>query len=563
MAKSPILVVVKCSAALAGILLHYTATAQTVAPSQVTPRLSPPVRLPEAPEIEPLPSDKLDPAIPQNDSLVTVGDVSVGFAGQYLSSNIKDFVDALRRKRVSLQQIIEAADALERQFHAQGYILTRVVFPPQTFVDDGTLRVEIIDGYIERIDSTPLAPGLAAIVEPRLKALLRKPGLRLADIERALLVANELPGARVRSALSQGRETGGVLLTVESDYRHTSVGAQIDNYLPSALGGWQFAANIVQNNLLGIGDSLYARVGGDLNFNQIRGKRPSFGYLGGGLSVPVGTAGSSLAVDAIVSKSSTAARGGVPAVDGRLTQAGVRFNVLPVLNRRERLGIAIGIETIRQSLEAADFGVELTRDDYRIARVSVLADRTVGNGRLAVNARFSAGLGGRVENMGDPSSPGLSRQGASPDFAKLDFDALFQIPTRSLRFDLTLRGQTGFGKAMLLSEQFSLDGRNAISTPVSGTFLVDSGQTARIEAIATRAFKLVPGFEPYLFVAQGYGTRARQTAVESDSVLVGATGVGARLNIGRIQLGAEFGNQVAREFGTEWSQHARLTVGIR
>ena len=144
MAKLPSLVVLKCSAAILGILLHCTVAAQTVAPSQVTPRSSPPVRLPEAPEIDQMQSDKLDPAIPQNDSLVTVGDVSVGFAGQYLSLHIKDFVDTLRGKRVSLQKIIEAADALERQFHAEGYILTRVVFPPQTFVDDGTLRVEII-----------------------------------------------------------------------------------------------------------------------------------------------------------------------------------------------------------------------------------------------------------------------------------------------------------------------------------------------------------------------------------------------------------------------------------
>lgn len=543
--------------------VNQAALAQTVAPSQVTPEVAPKSRLPEQPVIEQLQNNASANFVIENDSHLTVAEVSVRYEDQRASDDVRDFVANLRGQRVTLQQIMAAANGLERRFHAQGYILRRVVFPPQTFEDGGTLKVEVIDGFIERIDSSALGSGLAAVVEPRLKRLLRKPGLRLADIERALMIANEIPGVNLRSALSQGVDTGGVLLTVESDFTRTSASVQADNYLPASLAHWQFGATVTQNNTLGMGDAIYVRAGSDGNFSAIRDRLPRFGYLGAGVSLPLDTDGSYLAFDAIVSRSSTAARAGAPAIDGRLTQTSLRLNILPVLNRKERLGVEVALETVRQSLEAADFGVQLTRDAYRIARLSVLSDRVIGASRLALNAQFSAGLGGRLDNGLDPSSAGLSRQGASPNFAKLSADGLVQVPLNVFRFDLAVRGQTSFGNPVLLSEQFSLDGLNAISTPVSGRFLVDSGQTSRIEALAPGVIKALPGLEPYFFAAQGYGARMLPTVVESRSVLAGAFGVGARVRLGRVQLGVELGNQVAREFDTSWSEHARLTLSIR
>lgn len=550
-------------ATLCSMMVCPPAIAQTVAPSQVTPELAPPARPPESPVIEQRQNDQAVNVDADSETPVTVGEVSVKFDGPHFSENVRELIDELRGKQVSLRQIIAAANDMERKFHAKGYVLARVVFPPQTFEDGGTLQLNVIDGYLERIDATSIAPRLAAVIEPRLKKLLRKPGLRLAEIERALMVANEVPGVRLRSALSQGEETGGVLLTIESDFVKALAGAQINNFLPEALGSWQFGANLAYHNVLGLGDSVYARIGGDANLNTFRDRRPGFGYVGGGLSLPVDTQGSSVAFDAIVSRSSTEARLGVPAIDGRLTQTSLRLNVLPVLNRSARVGIEVALETIRQSLEAADFGIALTRDDYRSARLSLLLDKGIGFGRLAANVQFSAGLGGRLANAADPTSPGLSRQGASPNFAKLGGDSLLQIPLRSVRLDLTLRGQTGFGEPLLLSEQFSLDSPNAISTPVSGRFLVDSGQTSRIEVVAPRAVAAFPNLEPYVFAAQGYGTRVLPTAVESRSVYAGAVGIGARLTAGRFQFGIELGSQVAREFVTNWSEHARLTVSIR
>jgi hemolysin activation/secretion protein len=547
---------------LSVLMWSQTVCAQTVAPSQVTPELSPENRPAEQPIIEQsLTSDVVNFDV-QDDTLLTVADVAVRFDGEQTPAEIEAFAAQLRGQRLSLRQIIAAARDLERAFHEQGYILRRVVFPPQTFTDGGTLQVEVIDGYIERIDTAALSPRVAAIIERRIGKLLRTPGLRLTDIERALLIANELPGMRLRSALSQGEETGGVLLTVESDFAATSASFQINNYLPASLGDWQFGATLARNNTLGIGESIYVRIGGDANRNLTRDRRPGFGFVGGGVQLPIDNDGKSIAFDGIVSRSSTQASVGVPAIDGRLTQGSVRINVLPVLNRRARVGFEVALESITQSLEAADFDVELTRDDYRAARLGVITDRAIGSSRVLFNAQLSAGVGGRSASP-DPTSVGLSRQGASPSFAKLSADALLQVPVGALRFDLTMRGQTGFGDPMLLSEQFSLDAPNAISTPVSGRFLVDSGQTSRLELVAPGVIKPIPRLHPYLFAAQGYGTRALPTAVESRSVFAGAFGLGARLGVGPIELDFEVGSQVAREFVTDWSEHARLTLRIR
>ncbi|KQP30482.1 hypothetical protein ASF49_13280 [Methylobacterium sp. Leaf104] len=80
----------------------------------------------------------------------------------------------------------------------------RVVLPAQRLTDGGTVRFLVIDGQIERIDTTAL-PGeirdrIAAVLAP----LAGRPGLTLAEIERRVLLAGDTPGTVLRSTLAAG-----------------------------------------------------------------------------------------------------------------------------------------------------------------------------------------------------------------------------------------------------------------------------------------------------------------------------------------------------------------------
>jgi hemolysin activation/secretion protein len=115
------------------------------------------------------------------------------------------------------------------------------------------------------------------------------------------------------------------------------------------------------------------------------------------------------------------------------------------------------------------------------------------------------------------------------------------------------RAQTSFGKPLLVSEQFSLDGPLAVSAYPTGTLNVDEGGTVRIEL--SRPFALLGAsapliLSPYGFSSFGVGRLAEPTFVELASVRAGAIGAGVRSSIdipGGYQ-GIALGLEVARQF---------------
>jgi hemolysin activation/secretion protein len=138
-------------------------------------------------------------------------------------------------RRVPASEIFLAAQELEAAYARAGFVLVRIVLPAQTLVDGGRLRLVIVDGFIERADvkGVPdlVRTRIAAVIEP----LIGKKGLRLAEIERRLLIAGDTPGVALRSTLAPGSSPGGTVLVVEAKHKPLSVYTGIDNTLSSSL----------------------------------------------------------------------------------------------------------------------------------------------------------------------------------------------------------------------------------------------------------------------------------------------------------------------------------------
>jgi len=106
---------------------------------------------------------------------------------------------------------------------------------------------------------------------------------------------------------------------------------------------------------------------------------------------------------------------------------------------------------------------------------------------------------------------------------------------------------------MLLSEQFALDGTEAISAYPAGTFNVDQGATLRGELVrpfAARFDGVGATVSPYLFGSVGRGWLFDVTAVEQSTINVGALGFGARstVDVAAGSPGLSFGLELARQF---------------
>ncbi len=131
--------------------------------------------------------------------------------------------DPLVGQVVTAAQVFEAARAVNQLYADTGLVLVRVTVPPQNVVNGGTLRLLVINGMIERIDTSKVPEVVRARVDRMLAPLIGEAGLRLPVIERRLLLAGDMPGIALRSTLVPGETVGGAVLVVEG--RQPSQGA--------------------------------------------------------------------------------------------------------------------------------------------------------------------------------------------------------------------------------------------------------------------------------------------------------------------------------------------------
>ena len=111
----------------------------------------------------------------------------------------------------------------------------------------------------------------------------------------------------------------------------------------------------------------------------------------------------------------------------------------------------------------------------------------------------------------------------------------------------------------MLSEQFSLDGADALSSFASGTFSVDQGVSLRSELARPLTLQLIDDLmspvrlHPYLYGAYGHGEIVNPTAAQKGAIDAGSAGLGMRSSAGTTVAGVPLGSALAVEMGRQFS----------
>lgn len=529
--------------------------AQIISPSQVTP-----------PSLRPDDSVDASVSLPESQSLdapagaetiqATISSVAIAGGFREMASAEARVAAALIGRDVTVADIYRVANELEQSYAAAGYVLARVVVAPQQLAKGGVLKLVVVDGYIEAIDTEALPKQARKVVAARLAGLIGQRQLRLAEIERRLLIAATVPGLRLRSTLVRGADQGGTKLVIDGSHQPVSGSFGTDNRLPDALGGWQFNAAVSLNSPFGFGEQIYglAATGYDLG-HAFDGRSP-IEIFGGGVVLPLGTDGFTLNPEYTHSRTRPKPAAGAPQSEGAFVRFALRARYPLILNRLQSLMLQASIEHVIEHLTATGFDTDLSRDRYGAARFEGNWSARLPRGQmLEMNAAYSHGLGGRSEADAALSGIPLSRQFATPKFDKLNLSLRLLQPLPRA-FDLTLiaRAQTSFHKALLRSEQFSLDGLDAVSSTSAGSFSTDEGVTLRSEL--SRRIELAAGqnnlaLTPYIFAAAGRGYVRKPTAVEARSIDAASLGLGLRGGsdrTGPFAVGSYFALEAARQF---------------
>lgn len=513
-------------------------TQNAPAPSQVAPPVVPPAPNPGRIALPQVPAGA---TVPEQARRLRFRLIGFTIEGEFpeLVAEREAIATPLVGKQITVAQLFEFADQLQRVYIRAGYPLVRVFIQPQEFAGASRIKLRVIDGFIERTDfealPAPARQRVAAVLAP----LLRKPRLTQAELERSLLIAGETPGVTLNAVFGAGKEIGGSVLVLTGRYRPISASLYTDNALPNTFGTGQLVATASLNTLLGLGEQLTLSVAGlpDRDFTT---GFPTRRYLSGSFVIPLGIDGWKFEVGATNGVTTPRVSANV-ASQGLLSQGRARLSY-DILKRRDyELMLNTRFDATDEELDTLVLtpAVPLSIDRLRILRGGfdgIWRIRSTGTS-ISYGGTFSRGLdqfGARTAADANPLLP-LSRQGADAVFSKLD--GRTEV-TQVLPYDFVASfgafGQTSFNTPLLTSEQFDLVGARMLSGFTSGALSGDSAWAVRGELQHPFSFPIASGgitLTPYSFAAAGERILHNPTVLEIGSVHAVNYGVGLRTSL--------------------------------
>ena len=203
-------------------------------PGQVQKRIVPP----PAPE-PPLPALRLPAPIaaplaaPQR--FVLAG-VTIEGATVFDAAALAPVYEEFLAREIGTGEIERILQRITDKYRDAGYFLSRAIALPQA-LDQGVLHVSVIEGYVRRVAFRDARPGDDERLARYFAEAVESRPARLAPVERALLLAEDLPGIHLRPSLVAVDEPAGVYdLVIAVDYAAFSGFGLLDNRGTESLG---------------------------------------------------------------------------------------------------------------------------------------------------------------------------------------------------------------------------------------------------------------------------------------------------------------------------------------
>lgn len=231
----------------AGRLLQETRPATVPSPPAAAPRLldtpvRPTVTMPEGLTVTP-------------SAFRITGAVSI--PAEELQSLVKPWVG----RSLDLRGLNEAAGAITRRYQSAGHFLSYAYLPAQR-VADGVIEIAVLEG---RIDAVQVANAQDVrlrdeVVQAHVDGLADRTPLVQDDVERKLLLLNDLPGVTARAAFTPGASTGtaDMVVTVAED-EPLELRFDVNNHGARSTGQTRLGATLALRDLFGFGDVTTAR----------------------------------------------------------------------------------------------------------------------------------------------------------------------------------------------------------------------------------------------------------------------------------------------------------------
>lgn len=236
------------------------------------------------------------PVMSDRGSTIQVSQFSFSGNAAQSAETLAPLVKSYLGRPLTLTQLNEAADVIQRHYKAKGWFLAQAYIPAQT-PSNGVVEIAVLEGSIDTltVNVAPDAPIRAAYAQRLIAASLRS-GQTITEnsLEGPLLLLRDLPRVDAKSVINPGTVPGTASITVNlvKDPDASIIGGriEIDNYGSPSSGARRLGGELDVNNPFGLGDALSLRGFAASEHGNVFGRA--------GYTVPVGSGGARVGVSA-------------------------------------------------------------------------------------------------------------------------------------------------------------------------------------------------------------------------------------------------------------------------
>lgn len=457
----------------------------------------------------------------------------------------------------TLAEVYGAAAALTALYGERGYVLSRVVVPPQDLDPAGAdVILEAVEGYVDQVIWPAQLERFRDLFTGYSTAITGERPVRIRTLERYLLLAGDLPGLNVSSRLEpSATNPRASTLVVDVSEKLVDGAAWLDNWGSEGRGPYQYRLHGTLNNLLGQHESVAATYGGSVETGELQ-------YLTSSVSVVLNTEGT------VFSLKGTASGGapGTPelaalAYENR-SYALVAELSHPFIRSREQ-NLTLSGQAFASDDTSETLGAAFSEDRLRGIRLAASYDQLdAWGGFNQAFVQFSKGFDGAGSTSND--NPLASREAGQVDFTKLEVTA---SRDQDLPGDWSLFGAFAAQYAftpLLAPEECSFGGRSFGRGFDSGALAGDhcAAVTAEVRYDLQPDLAALASAQLYAFADAGAVWRIAPAAGTSAHETAGSGGLGVRTVW---QGGFHADAELARRFWgpddtPEW--RGRLSLGV-
>ncbi len=250
-----------------------TSIPQTVDPGQVQQRLRSENQRPELDATGVVPVQPREGALSTDDggaSFVLNGVVIEG-ATAISDDQLAPLYAEQLGKPVTLGGLRAIAERITAYYRNQGYILSRAILPAGQRIENGTVTIRIVEGFIDEVTFEGAEGQNKALLESYARHITEARPLSNQVLERYLLLIDDLTGAAARGVLSPSPNTPGASrLTVSMQRNPVDANLTVDNRGSRFLGPLQTTGLVATNSALGLSERIQVRGITASNFDELR-----------------------------------------------------------------------------------------------------------------------------------------------------------------------------------------------------------------------------------------------------------------------------------------------------